>query len=344
MDLKLKDAVSKIVETNGVDILSTKRFWNILTDSYSFGNEYILKDTFKSCLKKGYISKLVANKGNAKKTKHEIDRIIIIETEKKREYSEILYIVAIAIGSCNNQDYLDFTNRNTPHTNPTPTPRPNKPSQKSNKSQPLIWKECLGILVIVFFGIIVSFGGTIVYSAFYYKGWWLSFIVLSMLLVQNWYEMGVAYLLNEFNSTSRYSIVVRSIISPLLIVMVLNALMSFLFFSETFRLWLGNYFSYFSNDIDEQTFRLLEQLLDRPTETAFIFCIFYVLSSIIGGLSCFNKDITSIKFSTHINKRINKRIFLSSSICVCIGYVILFCHPKIFLKWLYYLSDFMAQL
>ena len=43
MYLSLIDAVSKIVKTYGVDILSDPKFWQVLSDSYSFGNEYALK-------------------------------------------------------------------------------------------------------------------------------------------------------------------------------------------------------------------------------------------------------------------------------------------------------------
>lgn len=60
MYLNLIDAVSTIVKTYGVNILSDPRFWHILSDSYSFGYDYALKDTFKSCLTTGYISKLVS--------------------------------------------------------------------------------------------------------------------------------------------------------------------------------------------------------------------------------------------------------------------------------------------
>lgn len=76
MYLSLIDTVSKIVKTYGVDILSDPKFWHILSDSYSFGNEYTLKDTFKSCLSTDYIPKLIAIKGNSKKTKAEIAHIV----------------------------------------------------------------------------------------------------------------------------------------------------------------------------------------------------------------------------------------------------------------------------
>ena len=122
MYLSLIDAVSRIVKTYGVDILSDPKFWHILSDSYSFGNEYALKEIFKSCLATGYISKLVAIKGNSKKTKAEITHIVDSENKinpcNEKEYSGVLYSVAIAIGSCNKKDCSDFTNRNNPQPSP----------------------------------------------------------------------------------------------------------------------------------------------------------------------------------------------------------------------------------
>lgn len=112
MYLSLIDTVSKIVKTYGVDILSDPKFWHILSDSYSFGNEYALRDIFKRCLATGYISKLVAIKGNSKKTKTEIVHIVdsekVINPDKETEYVAVLYSIAIAIGSCTQKDYLEW--------------------------------------------------------------------------------------------------------------------------------------------------------------------------------------------------------------------------------------------
>lgn len=100
----LVDAVSTIVKTYGMDILSDPKFWHILSDSYSFGHEYALKDTFKRCLNLGYVSKLVAIKGNIKRTKteiaHRVDSESSLNPGKEKEYSGVLYSVAIAIGTC----------------------------------------------------------------------------------------------------------------------------------------------------------------------------------------------------------------------------------------------------
>lgn len=93
---------------------------HILSDSYSFGDEYALKDIFKRCLNIGYVSKLMAIKGNTKRTKIEIARIIDsekkINPDKEQEYTAVLYSVAVAVGSCTKNDYLE---RNQPHEDQT---------------------------------------------------------------------------------------------------------------------------------------------------------------------------------------------------------------------------------
>lgn len=46
----LIDTIYDIVKTYGVGILSDHKFWNILNDTYSFADEYSLKDSFKRFL------------------------------------------------------------------------------------------------------------------------------------------------------------------------------------------------------------------------------------------------------------------------------------------------------
>lgn len=128
MYLSLIDTVTKIVKSYGVGILSDSKFWHVLTDSYSFASEYSLKDTFKSCITTGYVSRLVYLKGNAKKTKDEISHIVKSESKinpgKEQEYAAVLYSVAIAIGSCTKKDYLDWDkSQGTQQKNPDNHPR-----------------------------------------------------------------------------------------------------------------------------------------------------------------------------------------------------------------------------
>ncbi|WP_290234947.1 hypothetical protein [Bacteroides acidifaciens] len=314
MYLNLIDTVTKIVKNYGVGILSDPKFWHILTDSYSFASEYALKDIFKSCINTGYVSKLVSFRGNSKKTKAEIAHIVKAENKicpgKELEYSTVLYSIAIAIRSCNKKDYSDFINHSNPKPAPSSNQKTNAPMPIPNKNHTLGWKERYIIFWIIFLGIIASYGGTIFYSVFY-NGWWLFFIVLLMGLGQVSYIGILMTIFEESTYTIHYKRVIRSIISPFLIAIFLNALMSFLFFSETFRLWLGQHLNDYS--------------ADAPTSITFFLCILYALLSGVGCLSCYNTDITHIKFSLDIDKR----IFIRSSICVLIGYIILFFYPNI---------------
>ena len=87
--------------------------------------------------------------------------------------------------------------------------------------------------------------------------------------------------------------------------------MSFLFFSNTFRLWLGQHLNDYSSD--------------EPTFITFLLSLFYVLFVGFGCLSCVSEDIAQFKFNSYIDKR----IFLQSTVFVFIGYSLLFCYPNI---------------
>lgn len=235
MYLSLIDAVSKIVKTYGVDILSDPKFWHILSDSYSFGNEYTLKDTFKSCITTGYISKLVAIKGDSKKTKAEIAHIVDSENKinpgKEKEYSIVLYSVAIAIGSCNKKDYSNFTNRYNPRLS-----KPNKNPKGENNS---IWfTTCL----IIALGIITLIGGTLLY------GWFLlgDAGMLRILCLIGILQFGTFKVLDEFlHNTVNSNVKSRIIICflPIIVCYIINSIIPLILCSDSIADALQNYFS-----------------------------------------------------------------------------------------------------
>ena len=237
MYLNLIDAVSKIVKKYGVDILSDPKFWHVLSDSYSFGNEYALKDIFKSCLATGYISKLVAIKGNSKKTKAEIAHIVDSENKinpgKEKEYSGVLYSVAIAIGSCSKKDYSDFTNRNNPQlSNPN-----KKPKGKGNNNS--IWLTTCSIIAL---GIITLIGGTLLY------GWFLlgdaeMFWILCLIGLM---QLGTFKVLDEFlHNTANSNIKSRVIICflPIIAGYIINSIIPLILCPDSIADALQNYFS-----------------------------------------------------------------------------------------------------
>lgn len=181
MYLSLIDAVSKIVKTYGVDILSDTKFWHILSDSFPFGNEYALKDTFKRCLNLGYVSKLVAIKGNTKRTKIEIVNIVDSENKlnpgREKEYSGVLYSVAIAIGSCLKEDYIDQSQDSL-------RKKRNKTNGQSVKCQIFSWsKYSISNILSLTWGICAVFLSAALYGLTLYCGFplWLLVVIIGVI-------------------------------------------------------------------------------------------------------------------------------------------------------------------
>lgn len=315
MYLSLIDAVSKIVKTYGVDILLDPKFWHILSDSYSFGNEYALKDIFKSCLATGYISKLVAIKGNSKKTKAEIAHIVDLGNKinpgKEKEYSGVLYSVAIAIGSCSKKDYSDFTNRNNPQPSPSPKPKPIPKPNNTPKKYNVSIKEWTFSLIYYTVGLALALGGTAFLSALY-NGWWLFFIVLFTGFAQLCYCACVMTNMEEVTNED-YKSVVLSFLFPIFCAFVGNALFSFFFFSESFRHWLGSHLSGFPHSPE------------GPYFITFLLIIIYVLFVGFASISCYSSN-----FSVSVNlSKARKDVAIASGAIITFLYLSLFFLPII---------------
>lgn len=304
---KLFDTVSQIVKANGISILSEPKFWHILLDSYSFGNEYVLKDIFKSCLFSGYISKLVSLKGKSKKTKTEITRIVDSENKlnpgKKDEYFAVLYSIAIALGSCSRNDYYDFSNRN----NPRPNPKPNNTSKKYNVSI----KEWTLSLTYYIIGLALALGGTIFLSAFY-NGWWLFFIILFTGFAQFCYCACVMTNMEEVKNGD-YKTTVLSFLFPVFCAFIGNALLSFLFFFESFRHWLADHLSGFPHSPE------------GPYFITFLLIIIYCLFVGFPAAYCYTSN-----FSHSVNlSKARKDVVMASGSIVAVLYLLLFFLPII---------------
>lgn len=315
MYLSLIDSVSKIVKTYGVDILSDPKFWHILSDSHSFGNEYALKDIFKSCLTTGYISKLVAIKGNSKKTKAEIAHIVDsenkINTGKEKEYSAVLYSIAVAIGSCNKKDYSDFINRNNPQPKSTPKPKPIPKPNNAHKKYNISIKEWTFSLTYYVIGLALALGGTMFLSAFY-NGWWLFFIVLFTGFAQLCYCACVVTNMEEVTNED-YQSTVLSFLFPIFCAFVGNALFSFLFFSEGFRRWLGSHLSGFPHSPE------------GPYFITFLLIIIYVLFVGFASVSCYSSNFSV----SVILSKARKDIAIASGAIITFLYLLLFFLPII---------------
>lgn len=315
MYIKLIDTVDKIVKIYGVGILSAPKFWYILSDSYSFGSEHTLNDVFRSCIATGYVSKLIAIKGNTKKTKAEIVHIVDSENKlnpgKEKEYSAVLYSIAIAIGSCNKKDYYDFINCN--NTQPSPTPRP-KPTPKPNntpKKYNISKEEWAFSWTYFIIGLTFAFGGTIFLSEFY-NDWWLFFIVLITGFAQLCYCVCVMTNMEEVKNV-HYKTTVLSFLFPIFCAFVSNALFSFLFFFDSFRDWLGCHlfgFSYYS---------------ECPSIITFLLIIIYAFFVGLTSISCYNSSFSvPNKFI-----KLRKNVIIASGAVVTILYILLFFSPII---------------
>lgn len=315
MYLSLIDTVSKIVKTYGVDILSDPKFWHILSDSYSFGNEYALKATFKSCLSTVYVSKLIAIKGNTKKTKAEIAHIVDSENKlnpgNEKEYAAVLYSIAIAIDSCNKKDYSDFINRNNPQPSPSPKPKPTPKPSNTPKKYNVSIKEWVFSLTYYIIGVALALGGTIFLSAFY-NGWWLFFIVLFTGFAQLCYCACVMTNMEEVTNED-YKTTVLSFLFPVFCAFVSNALFSFLFFSEKFRHWLGSHLYSFPHSPE------------GPYFITFLLIIIYVLFVGFASLSCYSSN-----FSVLVNlSKVRRNVAIASGAIVTFLYLLLFFLPII---------------
>lgn len=314
MYLSLIDTVTKIVKSYGVGILSDSKFWYVLNDSYSFGSEYTLRDTFKSCIATGYVSRLVSLKGNSKKTKDEISHIVKSESKinpgKEQEYAAALYSIAIAIGSCAKKDYTNFINYK-PQTKPSPSPKPKKkPSSQFSK---LSKREKWYLLLLIIFGIIASFGGTIFYSAFF-AGWWLFFIVLFAGFAQTVYVSSLLVALEDSQHPS-FRYITLSVLTPILLAIVCDSIMSFMFFFPGFRAWLSHHIGGWSGD--------------EPTIFSFFLCLLYVF--IVGFITIGCYVSTPVGFPDFNLKKFlaqNRVLYVSTAI-VLFGYIYLFFYPNI---------------
>ena len=306
MYLSLIDAVSKIVKTYGVDILSDPKFWHILSDSFPFGNEYALKDTFKKCLNLGYVSKLVAIKGNTKRTKTEIVNIVDSENKlnsgREKEYSGVLYSVAIAIGTCNKKDYSDFINRNNSQPHPTPNQNPNSPFNFT-KIISLLKSVLSNHTRIMIAGLISVTVSTLLYGLYIFCGWWMFFVLLLIGIIQ---MSCCGFLLTSIDSAKNRTTksAIASIGFPFIVAYFVNALLSFFFQGDEFRWDVFNYFGDWQPEaIEEQSnlgWNQMYQFTHHTVESPGFFSLllgFLLLALFIGcAYGLFNNSNPRLQF------------------------------------------------
>lgn len=304
-NLALIDSVEGIVKQYGADILSDPKFWNILIDSYSFMQEPRLKINFKECIDSGYIKKILSC-NNDRDVKNYISKIIkkCKTNSEKENYVGILFSIAIAKGISSRKDYIDYTSNLL-----NPQQKKKKAFKWKNKFPfltKLSIKECIGIFFILFFGLIVTFGGTIFYRAFF-RGFWLFFIVLLQGIGQLFYLIALQENIDD-SKNNTFKEIVRSLLIPISFGIIINISLAFIFFIEPFRDWLGNF--------------LGESREEGPYIITFFLDLAYAFFIIGGIFSCY-------RFDKSILKTINKKIVINISIIWFLGYLILFLIPLI---------------
>lgn len=179
---------------------------------------------------------------------------------------------------------------------------------KSKSHKKLSWKEYASLFLIILFGEVISLGSTIFYLAFY-RGWWLVFIIILMGITQLLYLSIITIHLNESNN-SYYKSIIRSILFPFFIAIMLNAIMTFFFFNESFRIYLGHHLQEHNND--------------APSFETFLLCIIYFIAVGYGCIICLRID-----FHNYIPKSLNLKITIKTSISILLCYLILFFYPNI---------------
>lgn len=188
----LIETVINIVKNYGADILSDAKFWYILTDSYSFGNEYSLRDVFRNCINTGYVSKLVSLRGNSEKTKMEIKHIVEAENKlkpgKKQEYAAVLFSIAIAISSCTKTDYTDFINPNSRQRVYPPIPKPIQDSESK-----CTFTDVMKVVFIIIMGVVILTGSVLSYGFFFFG----DASMFGLLFVTGFFQVGYCVILNN---------------------------------------------------------------------------------------------------------------------------------------------------
>lgn len=235
MNEKLVDTVSNIVATYGVGILSNSKFWSILIDSYSFALEHSLKEEFKQCISKGCIATIISLTGNKKKTINYIQQLI--NTDKRQDKTDLaacLFSIAIAIGTCNKNDYVDFIK-----LKPNKAPQKPAPSKPQNTQSKRIYGYAIPPVLLGFISLFVG-------SALYL--WFLlgDAVMFWVLLIIAFLQLGACKVFMETlesNWTQEAKVQAYSCYLPILVAFILNSFIPFFLCSDSIADSLYSYFS-----------------------------------------------------------------------------------------------------
>lgn len=275
MNDKLIDTVSNIVNTYGVGIISDYKFWNILTDSYSFAWDRILKEEFKRNIGNGSINHIALLAGNKKAMlKYIAQTINSYRGRNKDELKACLISVAVATGTCSKSDFLNFLREDSENPNQDWPLSKYYPPTAENKNS---LKVCLTIA----WGGVCLIGSLMLYGFYLYDQWWMIFVILLMGLLQLSY-CSLVLKISDNNLKFQWSRsereVVKSCFVPIVGGFFLNVLFSILLCTESIRSWAFVYFNL--------GFFNIEDLVKSPgwfsiiTALILMFCLFSCFAGI----------------------------------------------------------------
>ncbi len=191
LNLELIDTVKSIVDNYGTEVLSEPKFWNLLTDLYSFKSDYSLKNVFRHCIASGYVNEIIDLLNDRSATKTAISRISTSEgytdPDQKAELYATLFSIAVGIGTLNKQDYVSYIQR----TFSSPASSSDMSAEKKSEStppQPVKNYKPGNFYVSVISGIGFLLLGTLSYYGFLYHGWRMFVIILITGILQILYS------------------------------------------------------------------------------------------------------------------------------------------------------------
>lgn len=335
MNHKLIDTVSDILRYHGIVVLSESKFWYILTDTYSFASDYSLRDTFRRCISKGYPIEIANLKGDRRSTVLRIAEIIKLENFsnpiKRDELKTVLYSIAIGVGTCDNNDYINH--------DVVLSEKSDLDDMSKNSSADTLTADdevhlsdkqaCIALLYFLG-GLLFSLGGVFLYKFLYDGEYELSLggIVFMVGLSQFIFSalIGALVFSAETETTvgvdEHFRTVMLSFLFPIFVSFLLNAFFSLLFFNHAFVVWLGEHIYGSGIEIPDISANLFN----------FFLSFAYFISVSIGFLKCYDSSLSGeltvdVLFDMH--KEIDSKIVVVSSVIVIFFYAILFFYPII---------------
>lgn len=191
--LDLIGAVKATVDEFGVRIISTPKFWYVLSDYYHFSSNIVLRNIYKECISRGYIRDIVRLQGEREMTESRISSILTHSGIKSpgNELDAVLFSVAIGVGTFSEKDYLNFLVGKR-ESKKKDTVQPASADYSNQEKKPLrkvgfIGRNFLPLL----FGIFSVLGSTLCLGLFFFKHWWMFFALLLAAFIQTIYAVGM---------------------------------------------------------------------------------------------------------------------------------------------------------